>query len=69
MRHPVFDQWLIEERHIDHVMQHMADANFDPEFYSRYESQIITAYNHHSGTSLHAKKANPKRIFNLSQTP
>jgi len=69
MRHPVFDQWLNEKRHVDHVMQHLADANFDPEFYSRYEVQILEAYNNHKGTALQAKKPSARRIFNFSQTP
>ena len=69
MRHPVFDHWLNQEVHVDHVMQHLADANFDPEFYSRYEAEIIDAYNQHKGTSLQAKKSSAKRIFNLTHTP
>ena len=63
MRHPVFDQWLNEGRSIEHVMEHLADANFDPEFYSRYESEIIQAFNTHRGTSLRSKKPNKKRVF------
>lgn len=44
MRHEIFDQWLSEERHIEYVMKHLAKANFDPEFYSRHEKEIITAF-------------------------
>lgn len=44
MRHEVFDKWLTEKRDIDYVMQHLAEANFDPEFYSIYESEILSAY-------------------------
>lgn len=63
MRHPVFDQWLNEGRSVEHVMEHLADANFDPEFYARYESDIIQAFNTHRGTSLGSKKPSKKRIF------
>lgn len=69
MRHPIFDRWLHEAQHVDHVMQYLADANFDPEFYSRYEGAILDAYNQHKGSSLQAKKSSAQRIFNLSTTP
>ncbi|MFD2566465.1 NAD(P)/FAD-dependent oxidoreductase [Pseudotenacibaculum haliotis] len=45
MRHEVFDRWLTEERDVDFVMQHLAEANFDPEFYKRYEKEILNAFN------------------------
>ena len=31
MRHEIFNKWLTENRDIDYVMNHLADANFDPE--------------------------------------
>jgi len=40
MRHEVLDQWLTAEVDIDHVIHRLKDANFDPEWYRRYESQI-----------------------------
>lgn len=63
MRHIIFDRWLTEERDIDYVMQHLKDANFDPEFYSHYEKQIISKYNSVMHTSLSVKKKSWKRIF------
>ena len=47
MRHEVFDRWLTENRNVDYVMQNLKQANFDPEFYSRYEKEILTAYNNY----------------------
>ena len=44
MRHDVFDRWLTEKRPINYVMQHLAEANFDPEFYKHYEKDILKAY-------------------------
>ena len=44
MRHEVFDRWLTEERDVDYVMEHLAEANFDPEFYKSYESEILSAF-------------------------
>jgi NAD(P)H-nitrite reductase large subunit len=45
MRHETFDTWLTEKRHIDYVVNHLAEANFDPEFYSHFESAILSHYN------------------------
>ncbi|MBP1840606.1 NAD(P)/FAD-dependent oxidoreductase [Formosa algae] len=44
MRHEVFDRWLTENRDVDYVMNHLAEANFDPEFYSKFETEILNAY-------------------------
>ena len=44
MRHETFDTWLTEKRDVDYVINHLADANFDPEFYSKFEKDILTAY-------------------------
>ncbi|GGX22504.1 NAD(P)/FAD-dependent oxidoreductase [Aquimarina muelleri] len=44
MRHEVFDQWLTQKKNVDYVIHHLAEANFDPEFYKTYESEILTAY-------------------------
>jgi hypothetical protein len=63
MRHAVLDQWLTQKRKIDFVMEHLVDANFDPEFYSRYEKQIIAQFNADLGTSLQLKKKDWRRIF------
>ncbi|NNK31084.1 MAG: NAD(P)/FAD-dependent oxidoreductase, partial [Flavobacteriaceae bacterium] len=65
MRHEVFDNWLNEERSIDHVMEFLADANFDPEFYQDYEKQILDHYNQQMGTQIKPAKKSLKRIFQL----
>jgi hypothetical protein len=44
MRHECFDKWLREKRSIDFVMEHLVEANFDPEFFSRYEDEIVSEY-------------------------
>ena len=45
MRHETFDTWLTEKRDVDYVMNHLSEANFDPEFYKRFEKEILDAYN------------------------
>jgi len=63
MRHNIFDKWLTEKRDVDYVVSYLKDANFDPEFYSAYESDIITQYNAEFNTKLTAYKKSWKRIF------
>jgi NAD(P)H-nitrite reductase large subunit len=45
MRHEIFDRWLSEKRDVNFVMENLTKANFDPEFYKKFESQILTAFN------------------------
>lgn len=40
LRHEQFDQWLREGRSIEYVLGHLGEANFDPEFYRKYEKQL-----------------------------
>lgn len=44
MRHECFDTWLREKRSIDFVMNHLAEANFDPEFFERHEVDILRKF-------------------------
>jgi NAD(P)H-nitrite reductase large subunit len=44
MRHEKFDQWLREKKSVDFVMEHLAEANFDPEFFERHEEEIVRQY-------------------------
>ena len=66
MRHEMFDRWLNEARQVDYVMEHLADANFDPEFYKQYEMEIVSKYNADFGKSIATKKKSIKRIFQLN---
>ncbi|WP_411028919.1 NAD(P)/FAD-dependent oxidoreductase [Spongiimicrobium sp. 3-5] len=63
MRHEIFDRWLTESRSVDHVMEFLKDANFDPEFYENYEKDIISKFNSDMGTTLAVKNKSWKRIF------
>ena len=63
LRHELFDRWLNEERTIDYVLEHLKDANFDPEFYSQYEEQILGNFNRENDNDLVSKKKSWKRIF------
>jgi len=63
MRHEVFDRWLTENQSVSYVMEYLKDANFDPEFYTQYETDIIKKFNTEMGTTITPKKKSWKRIF------
>lgn len=63
MRHERFNQWLNEERTVDHVLTYLRDANFDAEFYKRQEASIIQKFNAEFNTHLSPVKKSWKRIF------
>ena len=44
LRHECFDWWLREQRGIDFVIEHLAEANFDPEFFKRFEAEISNGF-------------------------
>lgn len=66
MRHELFDRWLREGATINHVLEHLKDANFDPEFYSLYEDEIVAKFNSENGTSIKPKNKSWKRILGLA---
>jgi len=45
LRHLVFNDLLNKQRSIETVISHLATANFDPEFYKRYENELIQSFN------------------------
>ena len=66
MRHEIFDRWLTQSKDVDYVVSHLADANFDPEFYKNYENSIVNKYNSDFQKNLKSKKKSFKRIFQFN---
>jgi len=66
MRHEFFDRILNEKRSVDYVIAHLADANFDPEFYKLHEKEIAAKFNQENNTNIQLKKKSWKRIFQNS---
>ena len=56
MRHPVFNSWLLKEASIEEVLTDLKTANFDPEFYSKYENEVVAQFNQQFGTSITVNK-------------
>jgi hypothetical protein len=44
LRHECFDKWLCERKSIQFVMEHLQEANFDPEFFDKHEPEIMKAF-------------------------
>lgn len=63
MRHELFDRWLTEERSIDYVLSKLKQANFDPEFYKEFESEIVASYNKERGRAVKVARKSLKEIF------
>jgi NAD(P)H-nitrite reductase large subunit len=63
MRHEFFDAILNKEKTVDYVLEYLADANFDPEFYKLYEAEIVAKFNQENNTNIQLKKKSWKRIF------
>lgn len=63
MRHEFFNRVLTEKRTVDYVLEHLADANFDPEFYKLHEKEIVAQFNKENNTNIQLKKKSWKRIF------
>ncbi len=67
MRHAVVDKWLTKQKDIYEVVSLLKDANFDPEFYTQYEAEIVAKFNQENNTNIQVQKRNWKRILNLSK--
>ncbi len=55
-RQEVCEKWLEKGTHVEEVLQNLGIANFDPEFYKEYESDVVAQYNRQSGRNLTMKK-------------
>ncbi len=44
LRHDCFDRWLRQGVSVDFVMEHLPEANFNPEFSERHEPAIASAF-------------------------
>lgn len=63
MRHDFFNRILTQKQSVDYVFEHLADANFDPEFYQLHEHDIVSKFNLENNTKIQLKKKSWKRIF------
>lgn len=43
-RHRACERWIREQRSVEHVLENLAEANFDPEFSRRHEGEMVRAW-------------------------
>lgn len=55
-RHQAWEYWIVNRTSIEDVLQDLGAANFDPEFFTQYEKDVVTMYNEQTGKSLQLKK-------------
>ncbi|MEL6672330.1 MAG: FAD-dependent oxidoreductase [Bacteroidota bacterium] len=49
--------WIAEEAHIETVLAQLHEANFDPEFFTRYEGELVRLYeSQHPGVHIEREK-------------
>lgn len=63
MRHEFFNKVLDDNQSVEYVLEHLTDANFDPEFYKLHEAEIVSKFNQENNTNIQLKKKSWKRIF------
>lgn len=44
MKHETFDKWLTEGKSVEFVIENLKQANFEPEFYDTYETEIQDSF-------------------------
>lgn len=57
LRHPLFNEWLLQGVTIETVLANLKAANFDPEFYTRYEQHIVDQFNKEFNTEIELEKS------------
>jgi NAD(P)H-nitrite reductase large subunit len=48
LRHEFFDVVLTQNKTVDYVINNLSKANFDPEFYKKYEKEILNSFQMYS---------------------
>jgi NAD(P)H-nitrite reductase large subunit len=54
-RHEVCEKWIKDKTPIETVLQNLGLANFDPEFFTEYENEIVQVYNKTFNKNLQLK--------------
>lgn len=55
-RHEVCEKWILEGYSVEQVLENLALANFDPEFYKVFEKEVVQLYNQQFNASLKMKQ-------------
>jgi len=62
-RQEVCEKWIREKFRIEKVLENLGEANFDPEFFSQYENELVQKFNsQHPGKNILMKRK--RKLFN-----
>ena len=56
LRHELIDDWLQSKKKVEFFMENLSAINFDPEFFQKFETEIIGNFNEAFQTNLKLKK-------------
>jgi NADPH-dependent 2,4-dienoyl-CoA reductase/sulfur reductase-like enzyme len=56
LRHELFDQWLKNKTTIEEVIRNLRMSNFDPEFFKKYEKEIVQEFNQKFSSNVQLAK-------------
>ncbi len=55
-RHEVCERWIADQASIQEVLENLALANFDPEFFEQYHPHVVQAYNKQTGSRIQTRE-------------
>jgi len=61
-RHEVCAHWIAEATNIRDVLSDLGRANFDPEFFSQFETEVVAEYNRASGDGVELRRGRGLRV-------
>lgn len=67
LRHEICERWIRERQPLEYVLEHLPQANFDPEFFKRYEKEVLQKYqqeNPGKTLTMKGKKGLFSKLFN-----
>ena len=65
-RQALCEKWIEMKRNVEYVIENLSEANFDPEFYDKFEKALIDKYNKDTGKQISLKKS--KGFINFLKT-
>lgn len=65
-RHEVCTRWIEQKTPVEQVLENLALANFDPEFYPAHEHEVVKLYNQTTGRNVQLKsRRNLTRVLDF----
>ena len=70
LRHAICERWIREKRTLNYVLEQLPEANFDPEFFERYDQRVLGQCSDEMDVTLRpkARKGLFQRLFSQTQT-